>query len=328
LQAAPGGWQKAQSLWQAQALLLSDEAAGGVLLEGLGPLTLKKAPEASIATLPALKLGKALADKLKLDVGDEARLLLPGLERSTLPIKVTDQISVGLHDLESRWAQLNDSSLTGWLKKNRPELLKKRPGVAHAIRFYMNEDFKGELGLGLLRKWQNEYNNNLKALYPEDNFSFHLWKDQKRNLFQSVAFQKKILVIMMGLLSLIAFLNMAAVLVVLFLERDREIALLQAIGASQAQLRRWIAIQGFILGLVVTALGLFLAVLLAQILSLTPLGKLPFDIYQIKDLPISFIFKEQLLIALYAVGSCVLIAVLLGRRLAKINLLEVLGHRR
>src|SRR5204862_145674 len=78
------------------------------------------------------------------------------------------------------------------------------------------------------------------------------------SLFRSIENTKGELSVIIGLLTLVATLNIAATLVVLFLERDREVAILQALGMSPGQIVQWVGIQGILLGLISSSFGLLL----------------------------------------------------------------------
>jgi ABC-type lipoprotein release transport system permease subunit len=112
------------------------------------------------------------------------------------------------------------------------------------------------------------------------------------------------------------------------LERDRDLAVLVAMGLQPRQLRRWIALQGLALGLVSSALGLLLSLTLSRVLPYIPAFELPPDVYNVTSLPFHFSFSEQLGVLLYGTLAGMGIAMFLGWRLSRTPVLDVLRHRR
>ncbi|MEO5667058.1 MAG: FtsX-like permease family protein [Bdellovibrionota bacterium] len=132
----------------------------------------------------------------------------------------------------------------------------------------------------------------------------------------------------LGLLCLVAGLNVAAALVVLFLERDREIAVLRAVGLSRSQLLGWILIQGTLMGVVSAAVGIALSHVFGVILQHLPIAELPGQVYNLTHIPLKFVFREQLAVSVFGVMAAWLLSLLIGISLVKGSFLDTLRHRK
>jgi ABC-type lipoprotein release transport system permease subunit len=112
------------------------------------------------------------------------------------------------------------------------------------------------------------------------------------------------------------------------LERDREIAVVQALGLNRFQLIQWVGSQGLLIGIVASAVGIGLGMVFGRILQVLPFARLPSDVYNLDRLPLRYDFVEQAWVFGFGVLAATFIALFLGGRLSKMSLLQVLGQRR
>ena len=88
------------------------------------------------------------------------------------------------------------------------------------------------------------------------NFAATTWMEQNRPLFHALEIEKMVTVITIGLIELVAALNILVALVMMVMEKYRDIAVLISMGARRAQIRRIFMLQGLLIGVVGTAIGL------------------------------------------------------------------------
>jgi lipoprotein-releasing system permease protein len=91
--------------------------------------------------------------------------------------------------------------------------------------------------------------------------------------------------ITIGLIVMVAALNIVASLVLLVMEKSRDIAILKTMGASSPTIMRIFMLQGLIIGLVGTAAGAAGGYLLSYVLDRYRLIRLPMDVYQVSYVP-------------------------------------------
>jgi ABC-type lipoprotein release transport system permease subunit len=275
------------------------------------------------------ELGQALADHLGVELGSKLSISLPGLLEGRVPIKVVGIVRRGMHDLDSRMLQIHDGELRAYLQANAPQAWTSRPGDAHGVRFFFDSSWDKPSDYTRLESWMEAYQNAVNDADPQ--WSFHRvlgWRDQESSLFASIAHDRRQLAMILSFLTLVAALNVAATMVVLFLERDREMSMLQAIGLTPAQLRFWISTQGLFLGLASSSLGVVLGGVFGWVLVRLPFAQLPPEIYNLSHLDLGYDWREQLAVFGFGVLASVVTAFLISLSLSQSRLLHVLGSRR
>lgn len=328
---APPGLQRAEFTWDSQALVLGPKGGRGVKIVGVLPSDFKvEDPYANRFPL-TVDLGKPLAALLGVKSGDKVSLLMPGIVRGSVPALVQDIVEFGYYEYDSRYARLDARGLYAYLKEHQPDLFLSRPGDAFLIRYHLDEARYPFADLTKINQWKRELIKNVRTPAEARGYEMDVrnWSEMEfRNFFESIRHDRISLTIVVSLLALVATLNIAATLLVLYLERDRDLAVLVAMGLRPSQLRWWIAFQGLVLGVVSSVLGLALSRVLAWILPQVPWFELPPDVYNVSSLPFVYAWSEQAGVLLYGTFAGLLIAFFLGWRLAKTPVLEVLRHRR
>lgn len=325
--------------WAAPALVVGPEGGRGVTIEAgrrfKSVAEFLEAPADDLTgseELPVLEveIGKALADSIQAKVGSTIRILVPGVMRASIAGRVTFLRQIGMYDIESRWLKIDDQQLRAILKAKDPQAFESRPGDAHGIRYFLDESYHRPNAKEKLGRWQAVYRDRLDAAADPALHEplLRSWLEQRQNLFGPIGLDKLVLTVILGLLCLVAGLNVAAALVVLFLERDREIAVLRAVGLSRRQLLGWILIQGTIMGLVSAVGGVILARVFGVILQRLPIAQLPSEVYNLSHLPLKFVFGEQLAVFFFGVMAAWLFSLVLGISLVKGSFLDTLRHRK
>jgi lipoprotein-releasing system permease protein len=324
---APSGVDHAEFFWSSYGLVVGPKGGRGVLIEGRRRAG-TTAHDRHYNEVH-LKLGKPLADYLGVKKGGQVRIVLPKIIKGSIVAKVDDLVSNGMYEIDSRMVIVNDESLRSVMRERDPESFASRPGDAIGIRYFLKPGF-GPEGMDRLEAWTAQYKAAVLK-YDKNNVDGHKfvnWREQKSSVFRGIGYNKIELTLVVSLLTLVAALNVAATLVVLFLERDREVAILQALGLSPNQTLQWIGIQGILLGLVSAVVGLALGRIFGWGLVRMPFAQLPEDIYNIGRLPLKFEFWEQLRVFAFGIGAALMAALMLGLRLSRINLVTLLGQRR
>lgn len=323
---APPGVARAIPFWTTQGLVVGPQGGRGVMIEGRARTGRTFDPASGRVSVD---LGATLAESLGLKLGDRFRILLPGILNGSVEAEVSGLIRSGMYDIDSRSALVIDESLRAVLAATNAPALHDRPGDAHGIRFQLDPtklDARSEDGLNA---WVNSFRTKLGAAGLDGaNDVYRTWRELQRNLIGSIGVDKFVLIVIMGLVVCVATLNVAATLVVLFLERDREIAVLRAIGLSRGGLTGWIATQGFMLGVAGSLVGLALAAIAAWGLPKLPWAQLPPEIYHIGALPMDVSAADAWGAVLFGTLASVVLSTILGRHLATTPYLASLGQRR
>jgi lipoprotein-releasing system permease protein len=163
-----------------------------------------------------------------------------------------------------------------------------------------------------------------KVLGPP--FWTRTWKDMYRNLFSAMKLEKAAMFVILTFIVLVAAFNIVVSLIMLVMEKSRDIAILKALGATSDRIMRIFVIQGMITGIVGTALGLLAGLGGAALLARYPIFDLPTEIYTISTLPIAVEPFDVLTICVVALVICFLATIYPSLRAARLEPVEALRY--
>lgn len=141
--------------------------------------------------------------------------------------------------------------------------------------------------------------DRIRGKLGEDAYSVLDWRRQNRNLFASLTYQRIAILVVLSVMVVLASCNVACMLIMLVLERTRDIAILKAMGARDGSILRIFVIEGMAIGAMGTALGLVLAFALCEGLLANGIALDP-KVYGIARLPVVFDPLDYVLAALGA----------------------------
>lgn len=304
-----------------QGLLLSGQGEAGVILKGL---PFSKAKEfktlrlisgnftASSKSPYPILLGKRLAERLGVTVGDRVRFLYPrgrmtplGLLPRFVPFEVAGIFETGLYDYDLSLALVSLS-------------------VAQKI------SGEGKRVTGLEIKLVDPFLSGevVQKLSQSLGYTYYVvdWQTLNRSLFSALKLEKTGMFVVLTLIVVVAAFNIVAALVMLVSEKRPDIALLKALGATEKNILRIFLFSGFLLGIMGTALGLSLGLSLCAVLSRYPVIKLPGDVYPVDYLPVRVEFWDVATIVFSALILSLLAAIFPARQAAKLPPAEVLRY--
>ena len=152
------------------------------------------------------------------------------------------------------------------------------------------------------------------------------WMEMNRNLFAALKLEKTVMFIILTLIVLVAAFNIAATLIMIVMEKTKDIAIMKAMGATAGSIRRIFVYMGLAIGASGTALGLALGLGLCELLRRYKFVKLPSDVYYISTLPVRVDPLDVAIICLAAVAVCFLGTLYPSRQGARLNPVEALRY--
>ncbi len=261
--------------------------------------------------VPGILIGFELAGQLGARVGDSVTLLTPtgtlspmGMMPRQRRLKVAGIFRLGLFEFDQAYGFVTlDTAgrLTGKADPDHLELkvrdIYSASGVADAI-------------------------GNLQGV----EYLAQPWSDLNRSLYSALWLEKVAISIAIGLIVMVAALNIVASLVLLVMEKSRDIAILKTMGASAASIRRIFMLQGLVIGLVGTFVGAGTGVLVATVLDRNRLIRIPADVYQLSHLPFTVVPRDVMLVTAAAVVICFVATIYPSRQAARLDPAEGLRH--
>lgn len=298
-----------------QAMVNSAVSARGIAVRGVDPsdepvfANLGKSMVAGeIGALKAKRssvvLGKELAADLGVKLGDQVRVTVPGGGTPKLMnYRVAGIFSSGMFEFDSKIAMVGiDDART---------LLGVGDGVS-GIEVRVDDIYRSE-------SYAAEIN---KALGPA--WTVFDWKRLNRNMFYALELQRVVLSLIMGLVVLVAAFNVTATLIMVVLEKTREIGIMKAMGASSRTIGRIFAIEGLLVGVAGASAGSALGLALCYLQKRFGLISIPSDVYLFDKLPVSVDPLASALFAVGAVALCLIAAVYPSWRAGRLDPVEAI----
>ena len=151
------------------------------------------------------------------------------------------------------------------------------------------------------------------------------WMAMNRNLFAALKLEKYVMFIILSLIIAVASLNIASSIIVLIVEKTKEIGILRAIGAPRKSISRIFLMKGFLIGLIGAGSGLILGLILSYIISNYGIT-IPGDVYYIERLPIKIDALDVFLICATALIICIISSIYPALRASKLEPVEAIRN--
>ncbi|SHE28369.1 lipoprotein-releasing system permease protein [Desulfacinum infernum DSM 9756] len=152
------------------------------------------------------------------------------------------------------------------------------------------------------------------------------WMQMNHNLFSALKLEKVVMFIILTLIILVAAFNIVSSLIMMVMEKTKDIAILKAMGATTTHIRRIFVYEGLLIGVVGTTLGLVGGFVLCGLLKRYQFIELPRDVYYISTLPVRMEALDVILIACAAIAICFLATFYPSRQAAKLQPAEALRY--
>ncbi len=247
------------------------------------------APPAQLtAPLAPIVLGKDMADQLGATVGSVVTATSPQGELTPFGIvpkyarfKVVGIFSSGFYDYDNTWA---------FIRLADAQRLFDLSDVISVLEFKVDDIYKaGEIG------------RQLEAAAGKGFMSTN-WMEQNRALFHALRLERIVTFITIGLIVFVAALNILISLIMMVMEKTRDIAVLVSMGAKRKQVRRIFIYQGLLIGVIGTAIGLVLGYSISWAAGHYHLLSLSAEVYSIDYVPFAPRFSDAVLVSAVAIG--------------------------
>ncbi len=294
------GVKDATPLIYSQALISSGRNSTGVALRGIDPESAgkviaieRKMKGGSLQTLtntdtlPAIIVGIELARQLRVAMNDKIRLISPngplspmGILPKVLTCRVVGLFETGMFEYDSTMAFIS---------------LKTARALAGLSR--------GVHGIEVRVDSVDEANTVAETIQERlgQGYSVRDWMQINKNLFAALKLEKLGIFIALDLIILVAALNIISALVMVVMEKKRDIAILKSMGASTRSIIRIFFYQGMVIGIGGTLLGVLSGLGLCALLQHYPIIELPRNVYPMSTMPIKVVPFDVTVIAVSAI---------------------------
>ncbi len=246
------------------------------------------AVESRIASMPPIVLGKDMADELGATVGSVVLVTSPqgeltpfGIVPKYVRFKVVGIFESGFYDYDAAWAMtdLPDAQRLFGLGD-----------LVSTMEFKVDDIYRAA-----------DVANEIEKAAGQG-FQTTNWMEQNRALFHALNLERFVTFITIGLIVFIAALNILISLIMMVMEKTKDIAVLMSMGTRKSQVRRIFIAQGVLIGVIGTAIGLVLGYILAfglghyHWISLSP------EVYSIDYVPSAPRLLDGLVVAIVAIA--------------------------
>ena len=311
-----------------KGMLSAGDQRGAVTIKGIDPVLesdvsdIRKAMRSgnldAIRTGPeemdGIVLGIDLAATLGVKEGDTVRLLTPD-EGVLTPMgmspfrmrtfRVVGIFSLGLYEFDSEYALVDLAVAQRVLGIDRPQFMQLRLDDMFASK-EVAEDVPRRLG---------------------DQYATQDWAQMNKSLFSALWLEKMAISITIGLIMTVAAVNIVASLVLLVMEKSKDIAILKTMGTSTASIRRIFMLQGLIIGMAGTLAGTIGGCVIIYLLDRFKAIRVPIDVYQISYIPFQLLVTDLLFVVAAAILICFAATIYPARQAAKLDPAQALRYQ-
>jgi lipoprotein-releasing system permease protein len=159
-----------------------------------------------------------------------------------------------------------------------------------------------------------------------EQYSTEDWTVMNKPLFSALTLEKIAVSLAVGLIVIVAALNIVATLILLVMEKHRDVAILKTMGASARSVTAIFMVQGLIIGLVGTSVGAALGYGLSFIFNHFRLIQVPIDVYQVSYLPFTVLASDFFIVVGTAIVICFLATIHPSRQAARLDPAQALRY--
>jgi len=263
--------------------------------------------------LPGIGLGEELAVRLRVSRGDVILISLPTEEPGGLfggiprvkRLRVSSIFRSGLYEYDSSFGIVRIDTAREFFELGRdvtgyelriPDMFRARE-VAHGLEARLGTDYR-----------------------------VTNWIDLNRNLFSWMKIEKAVMFTILILIVLVATVNIVSSLVMLVLEKRRDIGVLRTMGVTPRGIMRIFLLQGTLVGIGGTTIGLIVGLAVSFALGRYKLLHLPGEIYFIDTLPVKIEWTDFALVGVAATALCFLASLYPAWRAARLAPVESIRY--
>jgi len=171
-----------------------------------------------------------------------------------------------------------------------------------------------------------EVSDLIRAKLHDAPVSVRNWQEMNANLFAALELEKSAMFIILAMIVLVGSFSIVTMLVMLVMQKTKDIAVFMSMGADENSIRRIFIYQGSFIGVVGTVLGYGIGIPVALLLKKYQFIKLPSDVYPVDYLPVRLELLDMTLIGAAALALCFLSTIYPARRAAALKPSDALRY--
>jgi lipoprotein-releasing system permease protein len=260
---------------------------------------------------PGILLGTDLAAQLGVAVGDSVTLITAqgtltpnGLQPLPRRFRVAGTFNLGLYEFDDTFAFVALPTAMRLFDKTQVDYIQLRVDDIYAAP---------DVARSIPERFGHDY-------YAQD------WAQMNKPLFSALWLEKIAVSLAIGLIVIVAALNIVTSLILLVMEKNRDIAILKTMGTSARSVTVIFMMQGLIIGLVGTIVGGIGGLAVSRIMDRYHLIHMSTEIYQVSYLPFRVLPRDFTLVLLGAVLICFVATIYPSRQAARLDPAQALRY--
>lgn len=256
-------------------------------------------------------VGTTLAENLGLQVGDQVQVLTPqgtlspmGMVPRPRTLRVAGIFSLGLFEFDAQWGFVSLDVARRLLDKTGVDYIQLRvtdlydaPRIASTIPPALGSEYG-----------------------TED------WAQMNQSLFSALWIERVAISLTIGLIVVVGALNIVASLILLVMEKHRDIGILKTMGAGARSITIVFMLQGLIIGVVGTAIGAIGGLAVSLVADRYQLIRVPIDVYQISSVPFVVRPIDLAIVVAAAIAICFVATIYPSRQAARMDPTQALRY--
>ena len=262
--------------------------------------------------LGGVVIGQGLAESLGALVGDEITLITPngtlspmGMIARPRRLKVVGLFSLGLYEYDNSYGFVTLDVAKRLMAKDQVQMMELRIDDLYASR---------------------EVATSIEETLGPSYMTMD-WSEMNQSLFSALWLEKVAISITIGLIVMVAALNIVASLVLLVMDKSRDIAILKTMGAGRSSIMRIFMLQGVIIGAIGTSIGAAAGCALSAFLDRYRLIRLDMEVYQIAYMPFTIKAPDLALIIVSSLLICFLATLYPCKQASQLDPAEALRYQ-
>ena len=318
-----------------QIMLRSPSGASGAVLRGVHPDTagdvikaLKDVPLVRISendrtgsqsdSQAGIVLGRELARSLGVGAGNDIYLISPrgmlapiGHIPAMKRFRVSGFFESGMYEFDGTFAFIHIADA---------QKIMRMPGAVSGIDIRVDNIFNADRIAKKITAYMNQK-------YGDHMFEARDWIQMNRNLFSALRLEKMVMFIILTLIVFVAAFNIASSLIMMVMEKTRDIAVLKAMGATNRSIKRIFVFKGLVIGWIGTSLGVILGILLCFLLKHYRIAELTGNIYYFTtNLPVRLEFFNVVFIVTASISICFLATIYPAQQASRLDPVEAIRY--
>lgn len=268
----------------------------------------------SMDGFPGVVIGAEMAKRLGLGLGATVNLLSPtgtqssvGFTPKVRVFRVAGIFRTGMYEYDATLGYVTVDAARN--------LLGFKDNIVSGLEVRLADVYKADQVSEALRVKLHDY-----PVYVRN------WQEMNANLFAALELEKSAMFIILAMIVLVGSFSIVTMLVMLVMQKTKDIAVLMSLGADEGMIRRIFMYQGSFIGAVGTALGYGIGIPVALLLKKYQFIKLPSDVYPVDYLPVRLELLDMTLIGVAALALCFLSTLYPARRAAALKPSDALRY--